>query len=98
MSEALIVPIVCQLGIGGIGGFFVGYVVKKVIRIAIIIGVFAFSLVFLAYTNVINMNFNELTKFAGVVEPALGLFAPLASALPFLGSFFVGLWFGLKKG
>lgn len=97
MSEVLI-PIVYQLGIGGIGEFFVGYVVKKIIRIAIIIGVFAFSLIYLAYANVINMNFNELTKITGVAEPALGLLAPLMSALPFLGSFFVGLVFGLKKG
>lgn len=97
MSEVLI-PIAYQLGIGGIGGFFVGYIVKKIVRIAIIIGVFAFSLVYLAYANVINVNFSELTEIIGVTEPALGLFAPLASALPFLGSFFVGLVFGLRKG
>jgi len=97
MSEVLI-PIAYQLGIGGIGGFFVGYAVKKIIKIAIIIGVFAFSLIYLAYANVINVNFGELTKITGVAEPVLGLFTPLTSALPFLGSFFVGLTFGLKKG
>lgn len=97
MSEILI-PVAYQLGIGGIGGFFVGYVIRKVTRIAIIIGVFVFSLAYLAYANVINVDYDALTKFTGVAEPALGLFTPLASALPFLGSFFVGLVVGLKRG
>jgi len=97
MSETLI-PIFYQLGIGGIGGFFVGYVVKKLIRIAIIIGVFIFSLVYLAYANVINIDYHELIEIARITEPTLGLFAPLLSALPFLGSFLVGLVYGLKKG
>ena len=97
MSEVL-VPIAYQLGIGGIGGFFFGYVVKKVIRIAIIIAVFVFSLIYLAYSNVINVDYDALMEITRVAEPALGLFAPLVSALPFLGSFFVGLMFGLRKG
>ena len=97
MSEVLI-PVAYQLGIGGIGGFFVGYVIRKVTRIAIIIGVFVFSLAYLAYANVINIDYDALTKLVGVAEPALGLFTPLASVLPFLGSFFVGLLIGLKRG
>jgi len=97
MSEALL-PIAFQLGIGGIGGFFVGYAVKKIVRIAVIIGVFAFSLMFLAYTNVINVDYDELIGIARVTEPALGMLAPFLSALPFLGSFFVGVTLGLKKG
>lgn len=98
MSEAVILPVVYQLGIGGIGGFFVGYVVKKVIRIAIIIGVFAFSLIYLAYTGVINVNYDEFMKLFGVADPVVRLLEPFISALPFLGSFLVGLWFGFKKG
>jgi len=98
MSEALI-PIAYQLGVGGIGGFFVGYAVKKITRIAIIIGVGAFFLIYLAYTKVINVNYDEVLKlWPGLADPVLGLLAPFISALPFLGSFFVGLWFGFKKG
>jgi len=97
MSEVLI-PIAYQLGIGGIGGFFFGYAVRKLIRLAIIIGVFAFSLIYLAYANVIDVDYEGLMGIARVAEPALGLFAPLLSALPFFGSFFVGLVLGLKKG
>lgn len=98
MSEALI-PIAYQLGVGGIGGFFVGYAVKKITRIAIIIGVVVFSFAYLAFTGVINVNYDGLIKlWPGLSDPVLGLLAPFLSALPFLGSFFVGLWFGFKKG
>lgn len=97
MSE-VIIPIAYQLGIGGIGGFFVGYVVRKVVRIAIIIGVVVFSIVYLAYSNVINIDYDELVGMTSVTEPVLGLLAPLLSAFPFLASFFIGIFFGLKKG
>ncbi|MFQ5836548.1 MAG: FUN14 domain-containing protein [Candidatus Bathyarchaeia archaeon] len=98
MSEALI-PIAYQLGVGGIGGFFVGYAVKKITRIAIIIGVVVFSFAYLAFTGVINVNYDGLIKlWPGLSDPVLGLLAPFLSALPFLGSFIVGLWFGFKKG
>jgi uncharacterized membrane protein (Fun14 family) len=97
MSEALI-PIAYQLGIGGIGGFFVGYAVKKITRIAIIIGVVAFSFAYLAFTKVINVDYDELLNFFGIAGPVVGLLTPFLSAFPFLGSFIVGLWFGFKKG
>lgn len=98
MSEVLI-PIMYQLSVGGIGGFFIGYTVKKITRIAIIIGVVVFSFVYLAYTGVINVNYDEFMKLLpGLTDPVLGLLAPFIYALPFLGSFFVGLMYGFKKG
>jgi len=98
MSEVLI-PIVYQLSVGGIGGFFVGYTVKKITRIAIIIGVFAFSLIYLAYLGVFNIDYGAFMEFwLGLTGPVLGLLAPFIYALPFLGSFFVGLMYGFKKG
>jgi len=97
MSEPLII-IACQLGIGGIGGFFVGYAVKKITRIAIIIGVVVFLFAYLASTNVIDINFYELHNFSGIAGLVVELLKPFLSAFPFLGSFIVGLWFGFKKG
>lgn len=97
MSETLI-PIVYQLSVGGIGGFFIGYAVKKITRIAIIIGVVAFFFAYLAFTKVININYDELLNFFGLAGPVVGLLSPFLSAFPFLGSFVVGLWFGFKKG
>ena len=97
MSDPLIL-IAYQLGIGGIGGFFVGYAVKKITRIAIIIGVVVFFFAYLAFTNVININYDELLNFSGIAGPVVELLTPFLSAFPFLGSFIVGLWFGFKKG
>jgi uncharacterized membrane protein (Fun14 family) len=97
MSDPLIL-IAYQLGIGGIGGFFVGYAVKKITRIAIIIGVVVFFFAYLAFTNVININYDELLNFSGIAGTVVELLTPFLSAFPFLGSFIVGLWFGFKKG
>ena len=41
MSD-LINPIISQVGIGAVGGFLVGYLLKRLIKFALIIGVFAF--------------------------------------------------------
>ena len=101
VSEAF-APILFQLGIGGIGGFFIGYAVRKVVKIALILGIVVFSLIFLAYTNVIGINYSGLadgvSKFINAVNPALGLLAPLLSNLVFVGSLIVGLIAGYKMG
>ncbi len=74
-------PILCQLGIGGISGFFVGCAVKEIARIAIIIRVFALSLTHLAYRDVITIGYGKLMRIARVTRPTLELLAPLLSAL-----------------
>ena len=98
MSEVL-PPIAYQLGIGGFGGFFVGYVLKKVIKIAMILGAFIFALIYFAYGGVIDVNYGKLiesiSEYAG---SAWELLLPLLSNLPFIGSFVLGLVLGLKAG
>ncbi|MBE0512253.1 hypothetical protein IBX38_04300 [Candidatus Bathyarchaeota archaeon] len=100
MSEAF-APILFQLGVGGIGGFFIGYAIRKVVRVALILGMFVFSLMFLVYTNVIGIDYGGLVEmvsnFVNAINPALGLFAPLLTNLPFVGSLIVGLIIGFKK-
>jgi len=92
-------PIIYVLIIGGIAGYFIGYLIKKVSNFALIIGIFVFLLMYLVYTKGINLNFDELgatiTKFIGTLAP-LGL-TTLASSAPFVGSFVVGLVLGLKR-
>ena len=96
MSEVLL-PIAYQLGIGGFGGFFVGYILKKVIKIAIVIGVFVFVLAYFAYRDVISVNYDKLIEsISGYVSSAWEFFTPLLSNLPFIGSFIFGLMLGLK--
>ncbi|MBE0513065.1 FUN14 domain-containing protein [Candidatus Bathyarchaeota archaeon] len=98
--DELLTPIVYVLVIGGVAGYFMGYLIKKISGMALTIGVFAFLLLYMAYTNAINLNLNELvatiTKFADILGP-LG-FTALASSAPFAGSFVAGLVLGLRRG
>lgn len=60
MSE-LISPVVYQLGLGGIGGFVVGFALKKITKLFIvIIGLFILALLYLSVNGVININYNAL--------------------------------------
>jgi uncharacterized membrane protein (Fun14 family) len=98
MSEVL-PPIAYQLGLGGFGGFLVGYILKKVIKIAIVIGAVVLVLVYFAYRDVIGVNYNELIgSVSGYVGSAWEFLTPLLSNLPFIGSFILGLMLGLKAG
>jgi uncharacterized membrane protein (Fun14 family) len=98
--DELLTPIVYVLVIGGVAGYFMGYLVKRISGMALTIGVFGFLLLFMAYTKTIDLNLDELvatvTKFADILGP-LG-FATLASSAPFVGSFVVGLVLGLRRG
>jgi len=98
MSEFLS-PIAFQLGIGGFGGFLVGYVLKKVVKIALILGAFVLVIIYLAYRNVIDVNYDDLLKsISGYAGSAWEFLTPLLSNLPFVGSFILGLVLGLKIG
>ena len=97
--DELLTPIVYVLAIGGVAGYFIGYLIKKLSHLALTIGVFAFLLMFMVYTRTIDLNLDELVatikKFADVLGP-LG-FATLASSAPFVGSFVVGFVLGLRR-
>jgi len=97
--DSLINPIIYVVIIGGIAGYFIGYLIKKISNFALIIGTFVFLLMYMTYTRAIDLNFDELgatvTRFAETLAP-LGLMS-LASSAPFVGSFVVGLVLGLKK-
>ena len=99
MSEFL-TPVVYQMGIGGVGGFLVGYTIKKITRlIAIILGFFIIVLIYLGYSDIISVNYDKLSEaVSGLVEQAPNILQPIISNLPFAGSFSVGLTLGLKKG
>ena len=101
MSE-LVIPVVYQLGVGGIGGFFVGYAIRKVAKIvAVFLGIFLLSLIFLAHIGAINVNYDKLTEVLSklaIPEQAAELLIPILANLPFAGSFTVAFIIGLKKG
>jgi len=79
----------------------VGYALRKVVKVALILGIVVFSLIFLAYANVIGINYGGLvetvSKLVNAVNPALGLLTPLLAHLPFVGSLIIGIIIGFKK-
>lgn len=86
--------------IGGIAGFFLGSIIKKLLHLALTIGVLVFLLGYLAITDVINLNFDQLaSKASGIIEVVGGLgFTELALSSPFTGSFTFGLLLGFLRG
>jgi uncharacterized membrane protein (Fun14 family) len=102
MSEILS-PLAYQLGIGGIGGFVVGYAFKKISKLIIVlIGLFIIALLYLGTSGIININyqrlFDALANSLGLAREAAGWLIGLISLLPFMGSFIVGFLLGFKLG
>ena len=102
MSEAL-TPLVYQLGVGGIIGFFVGYAIKKLTKlIGVIAGLIALLMIYLGYEGVISINYDKLTQMlqslTGTAGQATSMLTPIIANLPFAGSFLAGTAVGLKLG
>ena len=96
-----IAPILFQLCIGGIGGFLIGYALRKFFKIALILGAIVFSLILLAYTNIINVDYdgmsNMASSFITTIDPALDILTPLLAHVPFIVSLIVGLFIGFRR-
>jgi uncharacterized membrane protein (Fun14 family) len=102
MSE-VVSPIVFQLGVGGIGGFVVGYALKKLSKlILVLIGLFVLALIYLSTQGILNINYSALwdalSHLIGSAGSAFNWLVGLISLLPFAGSFIVGFLLGLKLG
>jgi uncharacterized membrane protein (Fun14 family) len=102
MSD-LISPLAFQLGIGGVGGFIVGYALKKLSKlILIVIGLFIIALIYLSTQGVININYgglwNALNSLLGEATSAFSWLVGVISLLPFAASFIAGFLVGLKLG
>ncbi len=100
-----LVPLIEQLGFGGLVGAVAGYAAKKVTKwVAVAIGLIFILLQLLAYNNFININWGEIGEAA---KPALaeggrsalgGIWRVLTHNLPFGAAFAAGFWLGFKKG
>ena len=65
MSE-IIGPVVYELGLGAVGGFVVGFALKKIAKIfLIVIGIFIAALLYLGASDIININFGALWNAVG---------------------------------
>ncbi|MGD8238447.1 MAG: FUN14 domain-containing protein [Armatimonadota bacterium] len=103
--EAWIVPLVQQLGLGGITGFIAGYAFKKLTKIvAIMLGIIFILVQYLAYKHFININWGEIGDAAAPhladsgKSAAAAVWEVLRHNLPFGGAFTAGFVLGLKKG
>ena len=102
MSE-IITPLVYQLGLGAVGGFILGFALKKIAKIFIVvIGIFILALLYLGVGNIININYsalpNAVNGWLGTAGTAVLWIVGLISLLPFIGSFMVGFFLGFKLG
>ncbi len=97
MSDIL-TPIIMQLGIGGIGGFFIGYLLKKALNFALIIGAFTLALAYFAYESSIQIDYGQLiSRMETLVTPVWNYIYPLVSQIPALGSLVFGAIIGFTK-
>jgi uncharacterized membrane protein (Fun14 family) len=92
-----------QVGIGGIGGFIVGYAFKKMSKlIVIVLGLFIAALLYLGVKGIISINYdalwNALANSLGMAGSAFSWIVGVISLLPFAGSFIVGFLLGFKLG
>jgi len=98
----MIEPLIFQIGVGGAGGFLVGYAVKKIAKIlAFFAGLYFLSLLYLSQIGAVTINYEKFLEIiSGLVtnEQTTNLLLALVASLPFTASFAAGLLFGLKKG
>ncbi len=102
MSE-IITPLIYQFGLGGVGGFILGFALKKIAKIfVVVIGIFILALLYLGAGNIINVNYNALSNavgsWLGTAGQAASWIVGLISLLPFIGSFMLGFFVGFKIG
>jgi len=98
-----LIPVISQLGLGAIGGFAIGFALKKLAKLALfLLGIFIIALLFLAKDSVISINYEALWAWLAntlaVATQALSSVFGAISVLPFIGSLGLGFLLGLKVG
>jgi len=91
-----------MLIIGGAGGYFIGYALKRTVKILLIVlGILAFSLASLAFIGTINVNYDGLvvgiTNLINPQQLSMIVLQALTGYLPLIASFAVGLIFGIGR-
>jgi len=99
----LLTPIVGEVGIGGLGGFLSGWALKKAAKmVAVLIGVAFLGLQYLAYKDVIKIDYSALKDWATDLVGSAGflqnLLADFIIHAPFGAAFVGGFYIGLQRG
>jgi uncharacterized membrane protein (Fun14 family) len=93
MSE-VVSPLVLQLCVGGVGGFTVGFALKKFRKlILLLIGIFIVVLIYLS-----TQGAGALSSLLGLTGSAFSWLIGVISLLPLAASFVAGFLLGLKLG
>src|SRR4026208_1325584 len=68
MIDNSIMQFVSTIGFGGIAGFLVGFVLKRIVKIlAVIAGVFFAALLYLESQHIVNVNWDKLQTISNSV-------------------------------
>jgi len=99
----ILTPLVSELGVGGVGGFVVGYALKKIAKMmAIGLGLIFVTLQYLAYRGLIIIDYSAMREWAlelmGQSAEFQSIVTDFVAHIPFGASFAVGLYLGMKKG
>jgi uncharacterized membrane protein (Fun14 family) len=99
----ILTPLAGEIGIGGIGGFLAGWALKKAAKIvAIIIGLSFLGLQYLAYENIIQINYGALqdwaNNLAGQAQGTQSIVTDFFVHAPFGAAFIGGFYLGFQKG
>jgi len=99
MSQIL-TPFIYQMSAGVASGFLVGYAIKKILKILMIILGFSFIAVsYLGLSGIINIDYEKLTSVtSGLVTQALEFLSTAVGGLPFASTFLAGFGIGIMKG
>jgi len=99
----ILTPMAGEIGVGGVGGFVVGYAIKKAAKmLAIALGLGFVALQYLAYKGFVIINYDVLREWVltltGEATKFQNLITDIIIHIPFGASFGFGFYLGLKKG
>lgn len=97
------IPLLTQLGFGGLMGFIIGFTLKKISKMLLILtGLYFMTLQYLAFKNFITIHYDRfseiLQKLPEAVRGEIMVPTFIIENIPYIGSFTVGFGYGFKKG
>ena len=97
--QDLLSPILLMLAIGGIAGYFVGKMFRRISGMSLTLVIVAIVIILFWSTGNLNLNLDAInasvTEVVGILAP-LGIIAAITS-VPFAASFVAGLFIGYRR-
>src|SRR5207248_10174505 len=89
--ESNIMPFVSTIGFGGIVGFLIGFMLKRIMKIlAVIAGVFFAALLYLETQHIVNVNWDKLQIISNSVLSTIAATATTSNATSTTGGIGAG--------